>query len=211
MPRQGNWKSRRSDNKKFLTDKPITSKYDGYSPIPPPTERAKLELRTYKDGGSWYAYFVDPGGNQVAPAGFGHKKTQAISMAKSNITNTKKDNHGKIDWDSLHVKLDMMVKRRGRHKVGKIVEMFGKEGVPHATVQWGDPMGWEFKGKTDIIPVSELGEVTYIEQGLSKGDRVRMEVKYPDGTVFEEGAIRSKSRSARVEKMFRDRWREKEE
>jgi len=94
---------------------------------------------------------------------------------------------GKLD-------LGMTVKRKGRYKIGEIVEMFGP-GLKYSTVRWGDPFS-DRVGKTSIVPTNELGEV--IEVSRSGRGRADVQVKYCDGKpVFEEGPKKYRKRYKR--------------
>ena len=59
--------------------------------------------------------------------------------------------------------LGMTVKRKGRFKIGEIVEMSGPS-LKYSTVRWGDPFS-DRVGKTSIVLTEELGEVLEVSRG----------------------------------------------
>ena len=90
--------------------------------------------------------------------------------------------------------LGMTVKRKGRFKIGEIVEMSGP-GLNLSTVRWGDPFS-DRVGKTSLVPTEELGEVLEV----SRGPRGRADVlvKYCDEKpVIEEGPKKYRTRRKR--------------
>ena len=97
--------------------------------------------------------------------------------------------------DTDRFDLGMTVKRKGRFKIGEIVEMSGP-GLMYSTVRWGDLFS-DRVGKTSIVLTRELGEVLEVSRG-SRG-RARVLVKYCDEkTVIEEGPKKYRTRRKRA-------------
>jgi len=96
--------------------------------------------------------------------------------------------------DADRFDLGMTVKRRGRYKIGEIVEMSGP-GLKDSTVRWVDPFS-DRVGKTSIVPTVELGEVLEISRG-PRG-RAMVLVKYcDDKPIIEEGPKKYRKRRKR--------------
>jgi len=92
--------------------------------------------------------------------------------------------------------LGMQVKRRGRYKIGEIVEMSGP-GLRDVTVRWGDPFS-DRVGKTSIVPFQELGEVLEVSGSIEFRGRSRVQVRYCDGVkIMEEGPKQRRPRRKR--------------
>ena len=124
---------------------------------------------------------------------WGRRRKDNRPYLKKNIPHPKP-----IDWDSLNIKLDMMVKGKG-YKVGSVLEMYVSNGTLFATVLWEHPISRKI-GNTATVPVSQLREVVGAYSNKSQisydkngnryiDDRYIIEIKNADGTITQEKGI----------------------